>query len=184
MASGGIPTIHPNPAKPDTGLAIACLAAILLILPILSIHVESSSPMDEQDRQDQWSGWVQPLTPNEECLFRRRSVPPPSRLGAGGDPEPWADAHGYLLPPLRGCLWNLSQASTFQMFHPRMIRPGSTDWGGWRGIDGGPEGHGATPYNSRRLVLGVDFDLKQTWVRVTENRFNRFQRKGDPMERN
>ena len=123
MASGGIPTIHPNPAKPDTGLAIACLAAILLILPILSIHVESSSPMDEQDRQDQWSGWVQPLTPNEECLFRRRSVPPPSRLGAGGDPEPWADAHGYLLPPLRGCLWNLSQASTFQMFHPRMIRP-------------------------------------------------------------
>jgi hypothetical protein len=123
VASGGIPTIHPNPAKPDTGLAIACLAAILLILPILSIQVESSSPMDEQDRQDQWSGWVQPLTPNEECLFRRRSVPPPSRLGAGGDPEPWADAHGYLLPPLRGCLWNLSQASTFQMFHPRMIRP-------------------------------------------------------------
>ncbi len=84
VVSGGIATFHHNPAKPGTWLAIAYLAAILLILPILSIHVESSSPMDEQDRQDQWSGWVQPLTPSEECLFRRPAVPPPSRLGAGG----------------------------------------------------------------------------------------------------
>ena len=29
----------------------------------------------------------------------------------GGAPEPWADAHGYLLTPLRGCLRNLSSAA-------------------------------------------------------------------------
>ena len=39
VVSGGVPTIHHNPAKPNTWLAIACVAAILLILPILSIHV-------------------------------------------------------------------------------------------------------------------------------------------------